>query len=51
MGLQEGRRKGYRHAAISTMMDNWRAYNLYSNWGFRAADWTYTFEKDLQDPS
>lgn len=47
-GLLEGRRKGYRHAIISTRTDNWRAYNLYSNWGFRAADWTYAFEKHLQ---
>ena len=32
---------GYRHAAISTAMDNARAFVFYTNYGFRVSDWTY----------
>jgi GNAT superfamily N-acetyltransferase len=48
-GLREGYDKGYRHAIISTATDNWRAYTLYSNWGFRTVDWTFDFKKKLSD--
>ena len=40
---------GYRHAAISTSWDNWRAFVFYSNDGYRVADWTYGWRRDLGD--
>jgi GNAT superfamily N-acetyltransferase len=39
--LWELGRLGYRHASISTAWDNYRALLFYSNFGFRAVDWTY----------
>ena len=39
--LREGRKLGYRHAAISTAHNNHRAYAFYTNYGFRVTDWTY----------
>lgn len=39
--LREGKRLGYRHAAISTARRNHRAYAFYTNYGFRVTDWTY----------
>ncbi len=43
--LQEMRKVGYRHAAISTDWENYRAFLFYSNCGYRAVDWTYKLEK------
>ena len=45
--LQEMKKIGYRHAAISTAWDNHRAFLFYSNCGYRTVDWTYEFVKDL----
>ena len=39
---------GYRHAAISTAWDNHRALLFYSNFGYRAVDWTYGLGRDLR---
>ena len=47
--LQEMKRIGYRHAAISTAWDNHRAFLFYSNCGYRTVDWTYEFVKDLSE--
>lgn len=47
--LQEMKKVGYRHAAISTAWDNHRAFLFYSNCGYRAVDWTYAFVKDLSE--
>ena len=44
--LQEMKKIGYRHAAISTAWDNHRAFLFYSNCGYRTVDWTYEFVKD-----
>jgi len=46
--LKEAHGKGYRHAAISTDWRNYRAFLFYSNHGFRAADWTYAFRRELK---
>ena len=43
--LQEMYKIGYRHAAISTQYDNYRAFLFYSNFGYRVVDWTYGFQK------
>ena len=48
--LQEMHKVGYRHAAISTGWDDYRALLFYSNCGYRVVDWTYEFVKDLSDP-
>lgn len=45
--LQEMQKVGYRHASISTSWNNNRALLFYSNCGYRAADWTYEYEKVL----
>ena len=45
--LQEMKKIGYQHAAISTRWDDHRALLFYSNCGYRVADWTYGFVKDL----
>ena len=37
---------GYRHAGISTAWKNYRAFQFYSNDGYRMSDWTYAWEKD-----
>ena len=47
--LQEMKKVGYRHAAISTAWDNHRAFLFYSNCGYRTVDWTYEFVKDLSE--
>ncbi|RKU35196.1 hypothetical protein C6496_18075 [Candidatus Poribacteria bacterium] len=49
--LQEMKKVGYRHAAISTAWDNHRAFLFYSNCGYRTVDWTYEFVKDLSETS
>ena len=48
--LVEAHRIGYRHAAISTSWDNHRAFLFYSNFGYRVADWTYGYSRDLDEP-
>lgn len=45
--LHEMRNVGYKHAALSTDWDNYRALLFYSNFGYRAVDWTYAYEKIL----
>ena len=47
--LQEMRKVGYRHAAISTNWENYRAFLFYSNCGYRTVDWTYEFVRDLSE--
>ncbi len=47
--LEEMRKIGYRHAAISTAWDNHRAFLFYSNCGYRTVDWTYEYEKVLSE--
>lgn len=39
---------GYRHAGISTAWENYRAFQLYSNYGYSVVDWTYQWGKDLE---
>lgn len=46
-GLVAVREAGYRHAAISTAWDNYRAFLFYTNYGFRVAHWTYELGRDL----
>ena len=48
--LQEMHKVGYRHAAISTNWENYRAFLFYSNCGYRTVDWTYGYEKVLSEP-
>lgn len=48
--LAEAREVGYRHAGISTAFDNHRALLFYSNFGYRAVDWTRRFRRDLARP-
>ena len=45
--LGEARETGYRNAAISTWWGNHRALLFYSNYGFRVADWTYGWGREL----
>lgn len=45
--LHEMNNVGYKHAALSTDWDNYRALLFYSNCGYRAVDWTYAYEKNL----
>ena len=47
--LQEMHKIGYRHAAISTNWENYRAFLFYSNCGYRVVDWTYEFVKDISE--
>ncbi len=47
--LFEAKSAGYRHAAISTARDNYRAQLFYSNHGFHAVDWTYQYRKTLSN--
>lgn len=47
--LQEMHKVGYRHAAISTSWENYRAFLFYANCGYRIVDWTYGFVKDLSE--
>ena len=46
--LQEMKKVGYRHAAISTGWGDYRALLFYSKCGYRVVDWTYEFVKDLR---
>jgi GNAT superfamily N-acetyltransferase len=45
--LHEMKRAGCRHAAISTTWNNYRAALFYTNLGFRFADQTHSFRKEL----
>ena len=47
--LEEMKKIGYRHAAISTAWENYRAFLFYSNCGYQTVDWTYEFVKDLSE--
>ena len=47
--LQEMHKVGYRHAAISTNWENYRAFLFYSNYGYQVVDWTYGYEKVLSE--
>lgn len=47
--LREMKKIGYRHAAISTGWDDYRALLFYSNCGYRVVDRTYEFVKDLSE--
>ena len=38
---------GYRHTAISTARNNYRAFLFYSHHGYRVVDWTYELSKSL----
>lgn len=38
---------GYRHAALSTACDNYRAYLFYTNHGYHFVDWTYGWRRKL----
>lgn len=46
--LQEMHTVGYRHAAISTSWQNFRAFLFYSNYGYRVVDWTYALSRGLE---
>ena len=48
--LHEMHKIGYRHAAISTDWENYRALLFYSNCGYKIVDWTYEYEKVLSKP-
>ena len=45
----ENRAAGYRHGAISTAWDNYRAFVFYSNAGFHVVDWTYGLRRELEE--
>ncbi len=45
--LHEMHKVGYKHAALSTDWHNNRALLFYSNFGYRAVDWTYAYKKIL----
>ena len=47
--LQEMHKIGYRHAAISTGWDDYRALLFYNNFGYRVVDWTYQYKKVLSE--
>ena len=49
--LQEMHKVGYRHAALSTDWNNYRALLFYSNCGYRVVDWTYAYVKDFSEAS
>jgi GNAT superfamily N-acetyltransferase len=46
--LLELRGAGYRHAAISTARDNYRAALFYSNLGYQVLDWTYGYGRRME---
>lgn len=46
-GLYVLRQKGYRHASICVIGDNYRALQLYTNEGYRIIDWTHAWRKVL----
>jgi len=45
--LIEMRGAGYRHAIISTALENHRAFVFYSNVGYRFVDWTYGWTRQF----
>lgn len=45
--LDAYRRRGYRHAVICVMNENYPARLLYTNLGFRTVDWTCAYHKTL----
>lgn len=45
--LEIGKESGYRHASISTALENHRAFVLYATEGFHVVDWTYGWEMPL----
>jgi GNAT superfamily N-acetyltransferase len=45
--LYEMHGAGYRHASISTAVDNYRAALFYTNLRFHVVDWTYGLARDL----
>ncbi|HUU54156.1 MAG TPA: GNAT family N-acetyltransferase [Armatimonadota bacterium] len=47
--LREMKKAGCRHAAISTSWKNYRAALFYTNLGYRFADQTYGFRKELAE--
>lgn len=46
--LLELRSAGYRHAAISTARDNYRAALFYTNLGYQVIDWTYAYGRQIE---
>ncbi len=46
--LQEMQKVGYRHASISTNLENYRAILFYSNLGYKVVDWTYEYQKAIK---
>ncbi|MCZ6680068.1 MAG: GNAT family N-acetyltransferase [Candidatus Poribacteria bacterium] len=46
--LQEMHGVGYRHAAISTDWQNFRAALFYSNHGYHVVDWTYALGREME---
>ena len=48
-GLNEMRLIGHRHACITTAWDNYRAFVLYTHFGFQVVDWTYGLRRDPDD--
>lgn len=45
--LHEMHKVGYRHASLSTDWNNYLALLFYSNFGYRAVDWTYAYKKQI----
>jgi len=45
--LLELRGAGYRHTAISTARDNYRAALFYTNLGYQVIDWTYAYGRRI----
>jgi GNAT superfamily N-acetyltransferase len=45
--LWEALQIGYRHAAISTAWDNYRALLFYTNFGYQVRNWTYGYRREL----
>ena len=43
--MQDAKELGYKHAAISNAVANYRAFMFYTNYGFHVTDWTYGWEK------
>lgn len=43
--MQDAKELGYKHAAISNAVSNYRAFMFYTNYGFQVTDWTYGWEK------
>lgn len=46
--LWEAQQIGYRHAAISTAWDNYRAMMFYTNFGYQVVDWTHGYRCELE---